>query len=317
LGIKSNPQAGLKQLSDYGKFAQGKPGYEEEAFLFTMAAFKLMNQEDEVMKMIREKTEDIRETPLLSYLAATVCYDANEAETALLLLSNIAPEKLEMPFPVLMYATGRAKLLRLDPDVNIPLTTYLKESTGIDYMKTTLYDLACFYYISGNIDEYRNYIEQVKEKGRELHNRDIEAAFESKKVGFPNIYLMKAELLVKGGYADRAEAELSKIINVNALKENEKVEYSYLKGECKRLENQVKEAESAYQISINCGKVTGDYFAQKALVQSGLMMEKNGLKPEAKKYYDLCLQFRATNNPYSDLYNNKAKAGLIRLSLSK
>jgi hypothetical protein len=317
LGIKSNPQEGLRELADYERFAKGKPGYEEEAFLFTMAAFKLMGQEEEALNLIHAKMKDIKEITLLNYLAATVCNDANESETTLILLSNIVPEKLEMPFPALLYITGKTKMLLLDPDSNIPLMDYLKQPVGIDYLKSTLYDLACYNYISGNIPEYRNYIEQVKEKGRELHNRDIEAAFEAKKSGFPNIYLMKVDFLVKGGYALRAEAELSKIVNINTLKENEKVQYNYLRGECKRLENKVKEAESAYRIAINSGKVTGDYFAQKAMVQSGLMMEKNGFKQEAKKYYDLCLQFKAVSNPYSDLYNNKAKAGLIRLSLSR
>jgi len=315
LGIKSNPQAGLQKLSDFAKFAAGKPGYEEEAFLFTMASYKLMNQDEAAMKLIVENIGKFKETALLNYIAATICIEANEAETALLLLSNIETEKLEISFPPLKYLTGRAKLLRLDPKTDIPLKAYINESTGTDYLKATLYELACFYYISGNGAEYRNYLEQVKVRGRELHNRDIEAAFEADKKDLPNIYLMRADFLVRGGYTERAEDELHKVNNIALLNDNDKVLYYYLKGDCNRLRNLVKDAESDYLMAVAIGKRLECYIAQKSLVQAGLMMEKNGFKPEADKYYNLCLQFKAIDNPYSDLYNNKAKAGLIRLSL--
>jgi len=317
LGIKSDPRGGLKELADYSKYAKGKPGYEEEAFLFTMAAYKLMNQDEEAMHLIREKSKDFKEIALLNYIAATICLEANDTETTLLLLSNIKPEKLEIPFPPLLYLTGKAKLFRLDPDANIPLINYLNTSAGTDYIKATLYDLACFYIISGNIPEYQNYTAQVKTKGRELHNRDIEAAFEASKSDLPNIHLMRADLLVRGGYFRKAEDELSNIGDENAINNNEKVRFYYDSGECKRQRKLIRQAESAFLKAVALGNNTGDYIAQKALVESGLMMEKNGFTPEAIKYYNLCLQFKAVINPYSDLYNNKAKAGLIRLSLSE
>ncbi len=315
LGIKSDPRGGLNKLAAFTDFARGKAGYEEEAFLLTMAAYKLMNQEEEALKLIREKNFNFKEIVLLNYIAATICLDANEAETTLGLLSTIDPDKFEVPFPSIYYLTGKAKLLRLDPDANLPLINFLKTTTGTDYLKATLYDLACFYYISGNIPEYQNYAAQVKSKGRELHSRDIEAAFEVGKHDPPNIRLLRAELLVRGGFYTKAEAELSTIRVENIISENDKVHFYYLNGECKRLRNLVAPAESDYLKAYTAGNTSGDYIAQEALVKSGLMMEKNGFTTEAKKYYNLCLRFIAGTNPYSDLYNNKAKAGLLRLSL--
>ncbi len=314
LGIKSDPQGGLKKLSDFTKFAKGKPGYEEEAFLFTIAACKLMNQDEEVMKLIHQNQEHFKEMALLNYMAATICLEANDAETALQLLSGIVPEKLELSFPPLHYLTGKAKMMRLDDDAYIPFLNYLAAPPGTDYLKATLYELACYYYISRKHIEYQNYMEQVKVKGRELHNRDIEAAFEAQKTEQPNILLMKADFLVRGGYFARAEDELKKVTGINSLAESVRVHYYYLTGECNRLKNHIKEAESAYLMAAAIGKISDDYMAQKALVQAGLMMEKNALKTEAEKYYRLCLDFKTKNNPYTGLYRNKAKAGLIRCS---
>ena len=314
LGIKSNPKEGMKKLSDYSRFAEGQPGYEEEGYLFTMAAYKLMNQEDEIIKMIHQKMEHFKETALLNYVAATTTIEANDAEVTLQLLSFIIPEKLEISFPPVNYLLGKAKMLRLDSDANLPLLTYLQESKGIDYLKATLYELACFHYISGNNSEYLNYREQVKEKGRELHNRDIEAAFEVKKTEPLKVSLLRADFLVRGGYYTRAQAELMKVLPNDTANETGKILYYYLKGECERLNNHLRKAESDYLIAIATGRETGDYISQKALVQAGLMMEKSGFKPEAAKYYNLCLHYKPQNNPYSDLYHNKAKAGLIRLS---
>ncbi len=314
LGIKGNPQAGLKKLSDYAKFAQGKPGYDEESFVFTMAAYKIMNQEDELMKLIIEKKEQFKEIALINYIAATVASDANRGDYTLQLISNIQSEKLEIPFPQIHYISGKTKMMRLDPDADIPLLTYLKESTATDYLKTTLYEVACYYLVTGNIPQYRNYINQVKEQGRELHNRDIEAAFEAIKSELPNRWLMRAEYLVRGGYEQKADEELAKITDLKTLNEAEIVQYYYLKGESKRLKRLVAEAETAYLKAFDTGKSSGDYYAQKALVQAGIMLENNGSRAEAGKYYNLVLKFSAKSNPYSDLYTNKAKAGLIRLS---
>lgn len=315
-GIKSNPQEGLKDLSDFAGFAKGKQGYDQESLLFMMAAYKLMNRPEAAMKMIKDNMDGFKEIVVLNFIAATVCLDANDAETALLLLSRIEPGKMELDLPQLLYLTGKAKLLRLDPDTDIPLIAYLKKSNGPDYMKATLYNLACFYYISGNTTKYRSYIEQVKTKGREFLSRDMEAAFEARQPGLPDINLMKADFLVKGGYYSKASSELSKALS-NTLSPDERVGYHYLKAECNRLGNLDKQAESEYLAAVSLGKSTGNHIAQKALVQAGLMMEENGLNSEAEKYYNQCLEFDATSNPYSDLYKNKAKAGLIRLSLSK
>jgi hypothetical protein len=315
--IESNPQAGLKKLAIFSEFAKGKPGYEEEAFLLTMAAFRLMNQEDAAMKLIKEKMHDFKESAILNLFCATVSVQANDAETALDLLSNIKPEKLEIDFPLVQYMKGITKLMRLDQDSDIPLQTYLKVSSGNDYIKTILYDLACFYYISGDTTKYLEYIEQVKEKGREFLSRDIEASFEAGKHGFPNIYLMRADFLVRGGYILRAENEMSFITGINTLTDDEKSLFYFLRGECFRQRNLVSQAESEYLNSFLTGKGSGSYIAQRALVNSGMMMEKNSLKKEAEKYYNSTIHYKATNNPYSYLYKNKAKAGLTRLSLSE
>ncbi len=307
----------MKRLNNFSEFAKGKPGYEEEAFFFTLGAYRLMNREESAMKLINREMGNFKESAILNLFAATVCVQANDAENALSLLSNIAPEKIEIVFPTLIYMKGRTKLLRLDQDSDSVLLSYLKMSCGDDYLKTALYDLACFYYMSGNTSGYKVYIEQVKEKGREFISRDAEAAYEARKPDLPNICLMRADFLARGGYFLSAEEELSEIDNTGLLKENEKVHYYYLRGECNRLRNLVRQAESDYLNAVSLGKSSGDYFAQNALANCGLMMEKNNLSEEAEKYYNLCLKFKAGNNPYSDFYKNKARAGLIRLSLSE
>jgi hypothetical protein len=315
--IKSDPQEGLKKLSGFSKFADGKPGYEEEAFLATLAAYRLMNQDEAAMKLIKDKMPGFKDIAVLNLIAAAVSLQANDAETALALLANITKEKMEIECPQALYLTAKAKLMRLDPDTDVVLLNYLKMSSGNDYVKSILYDLACFYFISGNTSQYRTYIKQVKEKGREFLSRDIEADFEAGQSEIPNIYLMRADFLVRGGYYAKAGNELSEINDVTALSVNDKVEYYYLEGECCRLKNLVSQAESDYLNASRIGKSSGNYIAQKALVNSGLMMEKNSFHEKAKEYYNKCLEFNPANNPYSDLYKKKAKSGLMRLSLYK
>ena len=315
--IESNPQEGLKNLATFSEYSRGKPGYEEEAFLFTLAGYRLMNQEDAAITLIREKMSAFKESSILNLIAASVCTQANDAETAISLLSEISPEKLEIAFPQLLFMKGKAKLMRLDKDSDIPLLSYLKESSGDDYIKTILYDLACFSYISGDTARYLAYLGQVSEKGREFLSRDIEASFEAKKNGFPNRSLMRAELLVRGGYVHEAESELSAITDLKVISVDDKVLFHFLKGECFRLTNRVRQAESEYLNSVNAGESTGSYISQKALVYSGLMMEKNNFPKEAEEYYNSCLRFDPVGNPYSSFFRNRAKAGLIRLSLSE
>ena len=317
LGIKGDAVAGLKELSDYSKFAEGKPGMKEEAFLLTMGAFKVMGQDEMTMKLIENWMNGIKDFAVLNYLAATICLESNEGETAMALLSNIIPEKLETPFPYFFYLLGKAKLFRLDDDAPVPMNHFLEKADGPDFQKATLYNLACFAFANGKKDDYRNDIKLIKQKGRELFNRDIEAAYEAASTILPNIYLMRAGLLIRGGYAQKAESELLKVHNLTGLTIEEQVRFYFLSGEYNRLINHPAEAEKDYMIAINMGNEKGLDNAQEAIIKVGLMKEKNGFKRDAEKYFKQCLQFKGNNSPYSDLYNNKAKAGLIRLAHQK
>ena len=90
-----------------------------------------------------------------------------------------------------------------------------------------LYDLACFYYISGNTTKYNYYLEQVKVQGREFLSRDMEAAYEARQACLPNIYLLKADLLVRGGYCSRANIELSRAYKYGLISADERLKYHY------------------------------------------------------------------------------------------
>jgi hypothetical protein len=314
LGINGDAVTGWKELSDYSRFAEGKPGMEEEAFLLTMGAYKIMGQDELAMKLIKNKMNEFKDNALLNYLAATICLESNEGETAIALLANIIPEKLEIPFPPIYYLTGKAKLFRLDPDADVPLHRFLEVSKGPDFQKATLYYLACFAFASGKSDEYLKYMKQVKSNGRTLTNRDIEAAYESESKTLPNIHLLRAGLLIRGGYSQRAEPELLKVQNMTGLSVQEQVRFCFLSGEYNRLISKPVEAEENYRKAVNIGSEKGLDDVQADLIQLGLMKEKSGFKREAETFYKQCLVFKANNNPYTELYINKAKAGLIRLS---
>jgi hypothetical protein len=150
---------------------------EEESFLVTMGAYKIMGQDELAMKLIKSRMNGFKNVALLNYLAATICLESNDAETAITLLSNIKVEKLELAFPPVYYLTGKAKLFRLDPDAQVPMKQFLEASGGPDFQKASLYNLACFAYAEGRTNDYLNYLKQLKQKGRELTSRDIEAAW--------------------------------------------------------------------------------------------------------------------------------------------
>ncbi len=314
LGIKGDPVKGLKELSDYSKFAKGKPGMNEEAFLLTMGAIKIMGQEELAIKLIKSRMDGFKDVALLNYLAATMCLESNEAETAIAMLSNISADSMETTFAPVYYLTGRAKLFRLDADAHLPMKRFLQESNGPDFQKATLYNLACFALVSGETHEYQNYMNQVKMKGRELSNRDIEAQYEAGSKLLPNVNLMRAGLLIRGGFPHKALPELIKVQDMTNLTTEEQVRFYFLSGEYNRLSGNTTEAETNYLKAINIGYGKGLDNAHYAMIQLGLMKEKSGLKQEAEKYFKQCLDFKNNGSPYADLYNNKAKAGLIRIS---
>ncbi len=317
LGIKGDPVKGMRELSEYSKFAKGKPGMDEEAFLLTMGAFKIMGQDELAIKLIKTQMDGFRDIALLNYMAATMCLESYEAETAITMLSNISTDKLETSFPPIFYLTGRAKLFRLDSNANTQMKRFIAQSDGPDFQKATLYNLACLSLASGEMDEYHKYMNQVKSKGRVLSNRDIEAEYEAERNAPPNICLMRAGLLIRGGYPQRALPELLKVQEMINLTMEEQVRFYFLFGEYYRLTDHPAEAENNYLHAINMGYDKGLDNSQYAMVRLGLMKEKKGLKQEAEKCFRQCLDFQNNESPYSDLYKNKAKAGLIRLSDSK
>ena len=136
---------------------------------------------------------------------------------------------------------------------------------------------------------------------------DKAALEEYEKEVVPTRELLLARVLFDGGYYDNALKQLQEY--ENKCQEN-KNQVLYRKARIYQKRNDYEIAIALYEELLTNNKSDGNYIYCNASLQLGILNEKMGNHPIAKKYYQLCLE----QNPesYKRSLHQKARSGIDR-----
>jgi len=129
---------------------------------------------------------------------------------------------------------------------------------------------------------------------------------------FPDIHLLRSQLLFDGGYYDRSLGELA-LFNQNPIKsEHHALEYLYRLGRVYNESGKLQDAIHYYNLTIEKGQDKQWYFAANAALQLGIIYENMKKTDLARSYYKKCLSMNPSE--YRNSIAQKAEAGLSRLN---
>jgi tetratricopeptide (TPR) repeat protein len=310
-GFEGSITQGLSELDSLFRMANS----EELAFVKPEVALLLFylknnfeNVEDE--KTISKLFADtlLLKNPLIAFGYCGYLMRKSRADEAISILEDIS-QPADIPFLLLEYRLGYAKLCKGDKDAVIHLLKFASSFKGKNYLRSTFRYISWYYLLSGDEKKYRQFIGDVLFVGTATIGEDKEATREATDKKVPNQKLLRARLLFDGGYFNRAAGELKDMDNLRNKQDS--AEYLYRQARIIHCLSDTAQALNLYNRSYTEGKLLRYHFAANSALQLGLIYERRKDKHRAREWFNKCINL--SGHDYEASIERKAKAGIERV----
>ena len=310
LGLKGNMKDGMQLLKNYS-FSSEILFKEESRVYYIYLKNYLENDIAGAYQLINTYQMDIINNPLFVFMASNLALNNKKAQLAESILLKRNKSADYMPFPMLDYELGDAKMKKLDYSAIQYFQKFIQQHKGSFYIKDALYSIALCYYLIDDQKMANEYVAKVKTKGNAETDADKQALKRASKGVFPNKLLLKSRLLNDGGYNIEALKIATSILPHTLKSDGELLESIYRMG---RIYDDLAEYDKAlfyYHLTIEKGSHSTEYFAARACLQAGYIYEKKGLVAKAKEYYHKELSLG--DHDFKNSLDQRAKSSLNRL----
>lgn len=118
-------------------------------------------------------------------------------------------------------------------------------------------------------------------------------------------------MLIEGGYYQRALTILKAIDPVRLPAISDRIEYTFRMGKAYQELGDNNKAIEYYQKTVAAGRDRSEQYGARAALQMGIIYERAGMKEEAIKRYNQCLDMPA--HDFQNSIDQQAKAGISRV----
>lgn len=317
-GVKIEPNTGIdmlaKNLSYYE--AQADRQMTANTALIMIIGYKINKVPDMGYKFILNLDESIKSYSLIKFFEANLAYRSGHNEEALAILRNFELSEVELRFDHYNYMMGNVLLRKLDKGAGSYLNKFLSATQFRSYTKEVTYKLAEYYSVMGQEDKFKTYKELAEDtEGDELVERDREATYDSELDYDPDQNLLKARLLLSGGYLSPGYDEL----NLFKAKSNNflpyQTEYYLLLGEYYfKLKNH-SQAIANLKKAIELGEDEDYQLASAAAVLLAKVYDADSEMELAQTYYELATELY--EDEYYEYIESYAKSRLSQITVGQ
>ncbi len=312
--LKGTIGEGRSELEEVIAYARKKDFiYEQEIYVYyAYLLLHLDNDNEKAWKVINTARLKPAENPLACFVMANVAMRTDRGNEAIALLEKRPQGNQYYPFHYLDYMLGLTKLQRLDEDADKYLLQYVNNFKGRNFIKDAYQKLAWYSLIHGDRPAYSKYVGLCKSKGYTVVGSDRSAFDEAKSGLLPALDLLKARLLFDGGHFQQAFDQLKNKKQEDYFSERNQLEFSYRMGRITHKLGRTAEALQFYQATISQGAKSTWYFACRAALEKGHILEAQGKTEQAGEAYRQCLSMSPDDHKTG--LHQQAKAGLKRLN---
>jgi len=303
-GVYGDLDYGFSTLNENYISQKDIRGINAESALYIILVAKINKTPELVYDFTNSLDSSIYQTFIHSYFRANIAYRIGKNEEALKSLQQIDISENSFADNIYSYMKGKILLRKLDSNAGYYLSRYLSHLKKREYIKEMNFKLALFYLINNDTLEYLNHCEIVRNEGKDVQERDREAIYDASLDYFPDINLVKARLLLDGGYFDEFQIALKSFEENNNGLFAYKLEYHFLKGRFEASNANNKVAISEFKKVIEMGEDSDYYFASEAALRLGTIYEKMGKPDLAKEYYEKSIKLY--KNDYYEYIEDKA-----------
>ena len=300
----------LREVIDYAR--KNDFIYEQEIYVYyTYLLLHLDNDNEEAWKVINTANLKPAESPMACFIMANVAMRTDRGDEAIAFLEKRPKGPQFHPFYYLDYMLGLTKLQRLDDDAGKYLLRFVDNFKGRNFIKDAFQKLAWHSLIHGDRAGYTKYMERCKSNGYKVVGSDRSADADAKSGDVPVLDLLKARVLFDGGRFEQAYDQLKNKKAEDYLAEKNQLEFTYRMGRITHKLKKYNEAIGFYQKTIDAGKPSPYYYACRAALEKGHVLEIQGRLSEAREAFKLCLTMSPDDHKTG--LHQQAKAGLRRL----
>jgi len=310
-GVKVNMDYGFRTLNQYYLSQKNSKGLNAEAALYMILAAKINKTPERVYEFTKSLDKDVANTFIHTYFRANIAYRTGRNEEALATLRQLQDDRSQIGDVIYSYLMGKVLLRKLDPGAERYLKSYLSHLAKKEYLKEITYDLALFYFINGNLPRYQSLCEVVRNQGMDLNERDREALYDASLDYTPDLHLVKARLLIDGGYLDEFKKEIRAFEAGHGKVAAYKIEYHFLRGRYEAMVKNTNLAISEFKKTIELGEGKDYYFASEAALRLGKIYQETGQKSLAGEYYKKSIKLYKSD--YYEYIEDKANKALNSL----
>jgi tetratricopeptide (TPR) repeat protein len=317
-GIKIEPNTGIdmltKNLNSYE--AESDRQMTANTALIMIIGYKINKVPDMGYKFILNLDESIKSYSLIKFFEANLAFRSGHNEEALAILNDFDVSQIELQFDHYNYMMGHVLLKKLDRGAGSYFNKFLSETQFRSYTKEATYKLAEYYSVMGQEDKFKAYKELAEDtEGDELVERDREATYDSELDYDPDPNLLKARLLLSGGYLSPGikELKLFKAKNNDFLPYQ--TAYYLLLGEYYFKLNNHSQAIINLKKAIELGEDEDYQLASAAAVLLAKVYDDDSEMEMAQRYYELAIELY--EDEYYEYIDSYAKSRLSQITVEQ
>lgn len=315
LGFSGTIQQGDRELRNviaYGERNRSFPFTNETRYIYSFLQLLLLNDKEGALKATESSTFPSRNyNPIACFFKGYVALKNNKNDKALEHFRfNRDVNRTTIHYN--SYMLGITLLNKLDPDAEIHLADFCSRFNGSNYIKDAFLKRAWVRLLQNDTKGYLRMLDNIPNRGITLTDSDKAAQKIAKEKSIPNVLLLKARLLMDGGYYQPAMQLLAGKSAADFPKAEDKIEFTYRAGRIFQLTGNNEKALTFFNETIQRGGSLPIYFAAAAALESGNIHERQGNFEQARQFFQRCIAMPGSEQKNS--IDVKAKAGLQRVS---
>lgn len=309
-GLKGDIKKGAAKLNGFiTRHKEDDLLYKEAFVYYAYLRFYLLMDKVGVWNDLvkQDATDDL----LLLFLKANIALNSRHADDAISVLEQAKLVSGYKKYPILDYEYGQALYLKIDKSCVDHFRSFLARYKGGLFVKDAYKKMALSHYLHGDHVSANKYKAQIANVGSTVVDADKQASRFIAESTWPNKLLLKAHLLVDGGYYKAALAHLGKYAEHDFDNVADRLAYRFWMGRIYDELGEDTKAVAFYRSAIQLGKDRSEHYAARAALQIGFIYESQGKRASAILMYKQALNM--DDHDYKNSIDQQAKAGVNRL----
>lgn len=312
LGMKGNIHNGTSKVKKFiHKHDEGDAFYNEAVIYYTYINYYILADKEEAWATVSSKSFGINDNLLNSFVKINIAINYRKAAIARNVLQQVSGNENYSRYPIFDYEYGYALLHGLDNAAIERFRKFLDDYRGAIFIKDAWQKMAYAYYLQGNTKMAEYCKRKILTEGTASTDSDKQALRFAQNSRWPNITLLKVQLLTDGGYYQQAE----KVIESTGIRDYTtpplQSEYYFRLARVNDELGNKTNAIAHYNKAIEIGTGRPEQFAARSALMAGLLYEKMMQKDNALKMFRLALSMEG--HDFKNSIDQQAKSGINRL----